>query len=253
MNVLIANDDGIFSPGIFALASAMREIAERVLVVAPDVEQSAMGHAITIRRPLRYTPTTLTGLDVEAYRVDGTPADCVIMGIRNGGIPDVVVSGINLGVNIGYDVTHSGTVAAAIEGMTFGLPAIAFSLEVGSTELDFQHIAAYAKLLVPHVVREGLPARTVLNVNFPSTQPRGVKVVRQSTYGYDDHVVRREDPEGVPYYWITGSPRAERQADSDFDSVRDGYAAVTPLLFDLTHRDYLQRIKNSLPPLADEV
>jgi 5'-nucleotidase len=250
VNVLIANDDGIFSPGIFALASAMCDVADKVLVVAPDVEQSAVGHAITIRRPLRYTSTILTGLEVEAYRVDGTPADCVIMGIRNGGMPDVVISGINLGVNIGYDVTHSGTVAAAIEGMTFGVPAIAFSLEVGSNELDFQHIAAYAKVLVPHVVREGLPERIILNVNFPSTKPRGINVVRQSTHGYDDEVVRREDPEGVPYYWITGSPRVERQVDSDFDSLRDGYAAVTPLYFDLTHETYLRRIKDSLPPLT---
>lgn len=252
MNVLIANDDGIFSPGIFALAEAMCDVADSVLVVAPDVEQSAMGHAITIRRPLRYTPTTLAGLDVEAYRVDGTPADCVIMGIRNGGMPDVVISGVNLGVNIGYDVTHSGTVAAAIEGMTFGVPAIAFSQEVDNAALDFRHVAAYAKVLVPHVVQEGLPERTVLNVNFPSTQPRGIKVVRQSTYGYDDQVVRREDPEGVPYYWITGSPRAESNADSDFGSLRDGYASVTPLYFDLTHETYLRRIKDSMPPFVAE-
>ncbi len=251
--MLIANDDGIFSPGIFALAEAMCDVADKVLVVAPDVEQSAMGHAITIRRPLRYTPTTLTGLDIEAYRVDGTPADCVIMGVRNGGMPDVVISGINLGVNVGYDVTHSGTVAAAIEGMTFGVPAIAFSQEVSNAALDFQHIAAYAKVLVPHVVREGLPTRTVLNVNFPSTQPRGVKVVRQSTYGYDDQVVRREDPEGVPYYWITGSPRAETDAESDFGSLQDGYAAVTPLYFDLTHKTYLRRIKDSVPPFVADV
>ncbi len=247
MKVLIANDDGIFSPGITALASAMADIADDVLVVAPDVEQSAMGHAITIRRPLRYTHTQLGELELDAYRVDGTPADCVILGIGNGGLPDVVVSGINLGVNIGYDVTHSGTVAAAIEGMTFGVPAIAFSLDISSEPLDFAHIANYAKTLVPYVATHGLPERTILNVNFPKGKPQGVKLVRQSTHGFDDEVVRREDPEGIPYYWITGSPRDERQPETDYEALQRGYGTVTPLHFDLTHEQFLTGAGQDLP------
>ena len=133
MKVLVTNDDGIFAPGIWALTQAMTEIASKVIVVAPDVEQSASGHSITMRRPLRYIPTKIRGLEgIEAYRVDGTPADCVLLGVHNSGKPDIVVSGINIGSNLGFDITHSGTVAAALEGTTMGIPSVAFSQRVYS-------------------------------------------------------------------------------------------------------------------------
>lgn len=250
VKVLVSNDDGIFSPGIHALARAICEVADEVIIVAPDVEQSAVGHAITIRRPLRYKPTKLKGLaGVQAYRVDGTPADCVVLGAHNGGRPDVIVSGINIGSNLGYDVTHSGTVAAAIEGTTLGIPSIAFSLRSGEAELDFSHAAAFARELVPAVAKNGLPSRTLLNVNFPVGKPKGVRLARQSTHFYQDAIVSREDPEGVPYYWVAGTPTAEQEPDTDYTAVVEGYAAITPLYLDLTYTRYFAELEEFVPGL----
>lgn len=250
MKVLVANDDGIFSPGILALAKAMREVADEVIIVAPDVEQSAVGHAITIRRPLRYQRTRLQGLEeLEAYRVDGTPADCVVLGVHNSGRPDVVVSGINIGSNLGYDVTHSGTVAAAIEGTTLGIPSIAFSLRTSDRELDFSYAAAYAKELVPAVARRGLPAKTLLNVNFPVGEAKGVRLARQSTHSYQDTIVTREDPDGKPYYWVAGIPTGPREPDSDYTTVLEGFIAVTPLYLDFTYTRFFADLAEFVPGL----
>lgn len=154
--VLVANDDGIFAPGIKALGLALSEWAD-VVVVAPDVEQSAVGHGITIRRPLRFKHTAAAGFgDIPAYRVDGTPADCVVLGVHLLGRPDLVVSGINIGPNLGEDLTHSGTVAAAIEGLTLGLPSIAFSQFANEAgEYDFGPSAAYASRLAREVCCRG--------------------------------------------------------------------------------------------------
>ena len=249
MKILVSNDDGIFSPGIYALALALSEVADEVMIVAPDVEQSASGHAITVRRPLRYTRTLLDDLpaNVSAFRVDGTPADCVVLGVHNGGRPDVVVSGINLGSNLGYDVTHSGTVAAAMEGTTMNIPSLAFSLRSGDAALDFSHAAAFAAYLAPRVVREGLPERTFLNVNFPTGKPKGVLLARQSTHNWQDTVVAREDPEGVPYYWIAGKPVGSEEPDTDYMAVVRGYAAVTPLHLDMTQDSFFERLADFLP------
>lgn len=250
MKVLVSNDDGIFSPGIEALAKALCEVADEVVISAPDVEQSAVGHAITVRRPLRYKRTRLPGLeDIEAYRVDGTPADCVVLGVHNSGRPDVVVSGINIGSNLGYDVTHSGTVAAAIEGTTLGIPAIAFSLRIAEGEVDFSYAAAYAAELAPLVARHGLPERTLLNVNFPAGKPKGVRLARQSTHSYKDRIVRREDPEGVPYYWVAGKPTGQHVPDTDFTTVEEGYAAITPLYLDFTYTRYFADLAEFVPGL----
>ena len=251
MKVLICNDDGIFSPGIHALARAAAELFDEVRVVAPDVEQSAMGHAITIRRPLRYQRTKLRDLPgVECYRVDGTPADCVVLGVHNGGRPDVILSGVNLGSNLGYDVTHSGTVAAAFEGTTVGIPSIAVSLRTGGEqELNFDHAAAYAAKLAAAVARDGLPEKTLLNVNFPAGEPKGLRWSYQSTHSYEDNVVRRDDPDGRPYYWIAGIPAAEDVPDTDYAAVVRGYATVTPLHLDLTDRRAFDRLAADLPSL----
>lgn len=251
MKILVSNDDGVFSPGLRALALALSEVAAEVLIVAPDVEQSASGHAITVRRPLRYTGTKLDGLpsNVTAFRVDGTPADCVVLGVYNGGRPDVVVSGVNLGSNLGYDVTHSGTVAAAMEGTTMNIPSVAFSLRTGDAELDFSHAAAFAKEIVPRVARQKLPERTLLNVNFPVGRPKGVLLARQSTHSWQDTVVAREDPDGVPYYWIAGKPVGSEEPDTDYMAVTRGYAAVTPLHLDMTHGSYFGRLADIVPGL----
>lgn len=253
MKILVANDDGIFSPGIQALAGAMLQVADEVVVVAPDVEQSAVGHAITVRRPLRYTPTRLKGLEAaEVFRVDGTPADCVLLGVHNSGRPDLVVSGINLGSNLGYDVTHSGTVAAAIEGTNLGIPSIAFSIRTGDEELNFAYAAAYAKELAPAVIGHGLPPRTLLNVNFPAGKPKGVRLTKQSTHTYQDNIVCRQDPDGVPYYWMAGVPTAEREPDTDYTAVVDGYASVTPLYLDLTRGRFIEELRLFVPGIEDK-
>lgn len=251
MKVLVSNDDGIFSPGIHALALAMSKIAERVLMVAPDVEQSASGHAITLRRPLRYKHTHLDDLpeNVEAYRVDGTPADCVMLGVHNSGRPDIVVSGINLGSNLGFDVTSSGTVAAAIEGASMGLPAIAFSQQLGENDLDFSHAAAFAAALVPRIVQAGLPDQTFLNVNVPAAVPKGVRLARQSTHNWDDSYVEREDPRGVPYFWLSGNLIGSDEPDTDYSAVAEGYIAVTPLQLDMTRHSYFANLADIVPGL----
>ncbi len=249
MKVLVANDDGIFSPGIRALALAMSEIADEVLMVAPDVEQSASGHAITVRHPLRYTATKLGNLpsNVSAFRVDGTPADCVVLGAHNSAKPDVVVSGINLGSNLGYDVTHSGTVAAAMEGTTMGIPSVAFSLRTGDAELDFSYAATFAKELIPVVAKRGLPARTLLNVNFPVGKPKAIHLARQSTHAWQDSVVKREDPNGQAYYWIAGTPTGSDEPDSDYLAVSQGFACITPLHLDMTHNSFFASLADYVP------
>lgn len=247
--ILIANDDGIFSPGIKALALALAEVGE-VRVVAPDVEQSAVGHGITIRRPLRFRHTASAGFgDIPAYRVDGTPADCVVLGVHLLGTPDVVVSGVNIGPNMGHDLTHSGTVAAAIEGLAFGVPSIAFS-QVSSEngEYSFGPGAAYAAELVAHILETGLPPRTLLNVNFPAGELKGARVTRLSDHRYEDSLVQRLDPEGKAYYWVAGTIRAEDVGDdTDNGAVLAGYASVTPIRLELTAQDLLGPLSQSLP------
>ncbi|OLV19816.1 5'/3'-nucleotidase SurE [Deinococcus marmoris] len=248
--ILVSNDDGIFSPGIKALGLAMSEFAD-VTVVAPDVEQSAVGHGITIRRPLRFKHTAAAGFgDIPAYRVDGTPADCVVLGVQLLGRPDLVVSGINLGPNLGDDLTHSGTVAAAIEGLSLGLPSIAFSQQSGPDgEYDFAAGAAYAAKLARQVLAHGLPPRTLLNVNFPSRPASGVRVTAVGHHRWEDSVVTRQDPEGRDYHWVAGVSRAEDAQDetTDYGAVQSGMISVTPVRLDLTARDLLEQVGGYLP------
>jgi len=242
MRILVSNDDGIFSPGIKALGLAMRALGE-VYVVAPDVEQSAVGHGITVRRPLRFKHTQSAGFgEIPAYRVDGTPADCVVLGVHLLGRPDLLVSGINIGVNLGLDLTHSGTVAAALEGTSLGIPSIAFSLDTSGEELDFTEAALWAQRLARLVAEKGLPRGIFLNVNFPAGTPKGVLVTRLSTHHWEDTVVERLDPEGRPYYWIAGTPVGEEEEGTDLWAVRRGYISVTPVSLDFTALDFLPEV-----------
>ncbi|KGQ22265.2 5'/3'-nucleotidase SurE [Thermus filiformis] len=242
MRILVTNDDGIFSPGIKALGLAMRALGE-VYVVAPDVEQSAVGHGITVRRPLRFKHTASAGFgEIPAYRVDGTPADCVVLGVHLLGRPDLLVSGINIGVNLGLDLTHSGTVAAALEGTSLGIPSIAFSLDTSGEELNFEEAARFAVAIARFVAERGLPQGTLLNVNFPP-RPRGVRVTRLSTHHYEDTVVERLDPEGRPYYWIAGQPVGEEEEGTDLWAVRQGYVSVTPVSLDFTDYGFKARLE----------
>ena len=248
--ILVVNDDGIFSPGIRALGLALAEVAD-VVVVAPDVEQSAVGHGITIRRPLRFKHTAAAGFgDLPAYRVDGTPADCVVLGVHLLGQPDLVVSGINLGLNLGDDLTHSGTVAAAIEGLAMGVPALALSQQ-GSPggEYTFGASAAYAARLARRVLQEGLPPRVLLNVNFPGGEARGVRVTRLGEHHWKDSLLTRQDPEGRDYHWVAGVSTAPDAADlgTDYGAVHAGFVSVTPVRLDLTARDLLAKVAGYVP------
>lgn len=237
MRILIANDDGIYSPGILALAEVASEFGD-VRIVAPDVEQSSMGHAITASRPLSYRRTKIG--DFEAYRVNGTPADCVALGIFKWEEQvDVVLSGINLGTNLGNSTWHSGTLAAAKQAALFGFRGIAFSTPVTRDEPDFTTIKPYVKksleLLLPQ------KELSLINVNIP-VDARGIRWTRQSVRHYDGKIMAGKDPMGREHYWFTVIPVEETQEDTDRHAMESGYVSITPLRLDLTNEDELAKI-----------
>lgn len=235
MNILVSNDDGIYSPGIRALAEVAQEFGQ-VRLVAPDVEQSAMGHAITILRPLSYYPTKILGF--EAYRVNGTPADCVALGAHHWGKIDLVLSGINLGLNIGHNIWHSGTVAAAKQAAFLGIPAIAFSAPVEDGEPEFGPFHDYIRETIA-MIRDDRRL-DLLNVNFP-THPTGLRWTRQSVRHYDGQVVPGEDPMGRSHYWLAVRPIEDIEVGTDRWAIEQGYVSVTPLRLDLTDELGLSR------------
>jgi 5'-nucleotidase len=233
MRILIANDDGIYSPGLYALAEAASHFGD-VRIVAPDVEQSSMGHAITSSRPVTYRRTPLQPF--EAYRVNGTPADCVALGSYHWERVDVVLSGINLGTNLGNAIWHSGTLAAAKQAALLGLRGIAISTPSTQSEPDFEalvpHVADVLKLLLPEST---LP---LVNVNIPEN-PRGLLWTRQSVRHYDGKVVPSQDPMGRSIFWFTVTPVEATEEGTDRWAVENGYISVTPLRLDLTHEEEL--------------
>jgi len=233
MNVLLTNDDGIQAPALHHLKEALAPLG-RVIIVAPDRDQSACSHALTLHRPFR-----IQQHEPDVYSVDGTPTDCVITSFY--GLldrrPDLVISGINLGPNMGEDVFYSGTVAAAIEGSLQGTPAIAASFAT-KTVADFAEPARFIARLVGRLLTEGLPRRHLLNVNFPGRpwpDMRGVKVTRLGSRVYHDTLVKKVDPRGRDYYWIGGEdPEWESIEGTDFHAVHAGWISVTPLRLDFT-------------------
>jgi 5'-nucleotidase len=246
--ILVTNDDGVRSEGIHALADALRPLAD-VTIVAPHAEASAIGHALTLRRPLR-----IEQVRESVFEVDGTPTDCVNIAISKlfDGFPDLIVSGINKGLNLGDDVTYSGTVAGAMEGALLGVASIAISLERTTGPYDFGPSAAAAASLATMVLRQGLAPRTFLNVNVPSVPPRGVRLTVQARRNHITVVDERCDPRGQPYYWIEeGQNDWEPHDRSDYQAIRDGFISITPLHPDLT--DYaalesLERLQLDLDP-----
>ncbi|MEM8931059.1 MAG: 5'/3'-nucleotidase SurE [Acidobacteriota bacterium] len=245
MRILVTNDDGIFSQGIQCLADAMSEIGD-VVVVAPDREQSASGHSLTLHRPLR-----LRKVREHWYSVDGTPTDCVnmaVQGVLKEDPPDLVVSGINYGVNMGDDVTYSGTVSAAFEANMHHLPAVAFSQEVDEG-FDFERSARFAREIIEVLVAGELPADLLLNVNFPAAPCRGLRWTRLGKRHYKQTVVEKTDPMGRKYYWIAGTPHWEQEDGTDQAALASGYASMTPLHLDLT--DY--RGLDESAPLRDRL
>ncbi len=240
MRILVSNDDGVFSPGIHALARLAMEFGE-VRVVAPDVEQSAMSHAITVRTPLHYQRTPID--DLEAYRVDGTPADCVALGAHHWDQVDLVLSGINLGLNIGHNIWHSGTVAAAKQAAFLGIPAIAFSAPYSEDVPDYSVLEPYIRDIVRMFLE--LPETPLLNVNFPPA-PRGVRWTRQSVRHYQGLVVPGHDPMGRAHYWFSEKPRQEVEEGTDRWAIEQGFVSLTPLRLDLTDDAALTRAQAQL-------
>ena len=240
LRILVTNDDGYRSAGIHGLAGALRELGE-VTIVAPTTEASAIGHALTLRRPLR-----LESIDDHVFAVDGTPTDCVNVAVTHvfNGLPDLVVSGINKGWNLGDDVTYSGTVAGALEGALLGIPSIGISLRQTRGDYDFQHAARAAAAIAGSVLRHPLPARTFLNINVPKGEPKGYRVTVQAKRNHVTSVAVRHDPKGHPYYWIEeGQNEWEPHDRSDYQAVRDGYVSITPLHPDLTAHHALAAVE----------
>jgi 5'-nucleotidase len=242
MRILITNDDGYRSDGIHALAGALRTLGD-VTIVAPVEEASAIGHALTLRRPLRLEP-----VGDGVFAVDGTPTDCVNVAITqvfNGALPDLILSGINKGFNLGDDITYSGTVAGALEGALLGIPSLAVSLRATRGAYDFSHAARAAAVLAEAILRSPLPPRTFLNVNVPKGAPKGYRVTVQAKRNHVTSVAERQDPKGRSYFWIEeGQNEWEPHDRSDYQAVRDGYVSLTPLHPDLTAYGALKAVED---------
>ena len=244
--ILVTNDDGYRSDGIKALAEALAPLGE-ITIVAPIEEASAIGHALTLRRPLR-----LDHISDRVYAVDGTPTDCVNIAVTQiyRGLPDLVVSGINKGWNLGDDVTYSGTVAGALEAALLGIPGIAVSLRANRVGVpyEFGPSAQAAATLADAVLQRPLPPRTFLNMNLPKGQPKGFRVTVQAKRNHITSVAERHDPKGRAYYWIEeGQDEWEPHDRSDYQAVRDGFVSVTPLHPDLTAHHALAALEQLTP------
>ena len=239
MVILLSNDDGIQSEGLSALEASLRAVGE-IYTVAPDRAQSSMSHALTLHRPLR-----VNEIAPRKMSVDGTPVDCVKLALT--GLlpvrPNLVVSGINKGPNLGDDIIYSGTVSAAIEGALLGLPAIAVSL-VTFKDFDFRASAEFTAHLVTQIQQRGIPPKTLLNVNVPPVskdQLKGWRLTRMGKRHYSETIVERVDPRGGKYYWIGGDDLGfAQEAGTDCMAVQEGYVSVTPLQVDLTDYKLLQ-------------
>ena len=228
--ILVTNDDGVYSEGVRLLADRLRQLTE-VLVVAPDRQQSASGHSLTLDRPLR-----LERLDENTYSVDGTPTDCVNLAVHwlmKDRKPDLIVSGINFGFNLGDDVTYSGTVSASFEGVLLGIPSLAFSQGVAEG-FSFSRAADFAGRLVEILMREPLSEDLLLNVNIPAGEIKGVRFTRLGRRVYEQSVVEKEDPRGRKYFWIAGTPIWQMDKGTDHEAVSSCYISITPLHLDLT-------------------
>jgi 5'-nucleotidase len=244
MRILVTNDDGIYSPGIAALAAIATKFGE-VHVVAPDVEQSSMGHAITATRPLFYKKSPIHFEEgIEAYRVNGTPADCVALGSHMWKNTDVVLSGINMGLNLGNSMWHSGTLAGAKQAALLGMKGIAFSTNVGKTEPDFKHLVPYVEKCLEILLYD--PDLTLINVNIPQN-PREVRWTRQSVRHYDGKVVPGVDPMGRKHYWFTVIPLEPAEEGTDRWAVENGDVSITPLRLDLTNEEELKKAIEKQP------
>jgi len=238
--ILISNDDGIHSVGLKALASKLRELGV-VYVVAPDRERSASSHSLTLHRPLRVTKA-----GEHEYSIDGTPTDCVTLAVHSilPRKPDIVLSGINLGTNLGEDVLYSGTVSAAMEGTMLGIPSAAFSLGA-PFDKSMGFASEFAADVAGRMLMEGLPSDTLLNINVPAVKKiKGHRITSLGKRFFSDVVIEKIDPRGKKYFWIGGEvERWEGGDDSDFYAISRGYVSITPLHFDLTNYSSIERLR----------
>jgi 5'-nucleotidase len=261
LRILITNDDGVHADGLLALKQALTDVAE-VTVVAPDRPRSACGHSITLHKPLRLARAALAD-GTPAWASNGTPSDCVtlaVLDVMQEAPPHIVFSGINQGPNLGWDLTYSGTVSAAMEGAILGIPAVAISVawrfrrmieeeEGPPPPIDFTHAAAYARQLALYLQRHPLPDHVLLNVNAPHVAPRGVRLTRQGVRRYPGKLERRTDPMGRDYFWLGGDdPVDVPEPETDVNAIADGYISVTPVQLDLTDYDLLERYRRDGPP-----
>lgn len=258
-HILLTNDDGIEATGLRTLLDALQPFA-RVSIFAPDHNWSAAGHTKTMHKPLRVDRYSLTlerdegeqGVqkenEIEAYTTTGAPSDCVALALL--GVlpeqPDLVVSGINQGANLGHDLTYSGTVAAAMEAVISGLPAVAISLDSAKSQ-DFDYAARVAASVVDQVLSRGLPPGIFLNVNVPScseSEVAGLRITRLGRRVYRDVLVKREDPRGRPYYWIGGEPpTGHRDEGTDIWAVANRYVSITPIHLDMTAHELIPKLR----------
>lgn len=239
--ILLSNDDGVHAAGLRRLATALRGLG-RVVIVAPDQERSAASHSITLHRPLRVEKVRR-----DVYAVDGTPTDCIMIAIHEilDQTPDLVVSGINHGANLGDDIHYSGTVSAAYEGGIMGIPSMAVSM-VGNGRRGFAKGCEVAALIAKRILKDGLPRGVILNVNvpdIPGRKVRGVVFTEQGKRNYGDVIVVKQDPRGRKYYWIGGDEQGfVNIPGSDCNAVMDGFVSVTPLRVNLTDSGSLRKL-----------
>jgi 5'-nucleotidase len=245
--ILVVNDDGITAPGIKALMNVMAELGN-VVVVAPDSPQSGMGHAITIGSPLRLDKVEIYE-GIESYSCSGTPVDCVKLAVNKvlkGKKPDLCVSGINHGLNNSINILYSGTMSAAVEGAIESIPSIGFSLDDYNLQADFSHCLKYVKEIALQVLQNGLPASTLLNVNFPSgPHIKGIKICRQANAKWAEEFDERMDPHKRPYYWLTGVFQLnDTGEETDVWALENNYVSVVPVQFDMTAHHAIPIINN---------
>ena len=243
MIILVTNDDGIYSKGIFALAKTLQGIGD-VFVVAPDREKSAIAHSLTLHRPLR-----VEKIRKNFYAVDGTPADCVHLGVNTilPKRPQLIVSGINKGGNLGDDITYSGTVSAAFEGTLLGISSFAISL-VSRSHFKFDVAARFALRVARYIIRKGLPKDTFLNINVPNLNEKEIKSYKITQQGRwvrnGSGVIEKMDPRGKKYYWIGGGQLVfDKRRDTDMEAVSKSYISITPLNLDLTNYPSIRELK----------
>lgn len=248
LSILVSNDDGIDSPGIFSLVHKLREIGN-VTVVAPDRQQSAVGHSLTIASPLRITPFERDG-EMFGYSINGTPSDCVkiaissILDIK----PDIVVAGINHGQNTAINILYSGTVSAATEGMLSGIPSMAISLASHNLDADMSVAAEYAKRIALEIPKMGMPKDTFLNVNVPNCvmeKIKGVKIVHHSNTVWKDKYEKRNDPFGREYFWFSGEYNVKNDnEESDDVALGNDYVTINPIQYNITNHSFMQKIRH---------